>query len=829
MQILDLRVAAECAEGDVGGKAKRLGQIAAAGYRVKPGAVITPRGIFSLEDGSLGEVELRNSLALSLDLAKPLAVRSSVYGEDGVLSWAGQFKSKLFVAAEDVVEAVRECAAAADGASAQAYAEQNGAAVGALSLVVQEMVDASVSGVAFTADPVTGDRSIMVFESVVGVAEGLAGGEVEPHRYYVDAGFGKVILSEGAEAGRLTEEQILQLWQVCIGLRELFGEQQDVEWAFEGSSLYVNQSRNITTLGATVAAVSARPDLIRRVATKLSAEHARLEKLGCSLEGDVLSDQNIAEILTPNPTPMSFGLFNFGFGEGNGGIRVGRTAMGYSIGEELDRGLFSLIGGQPRCSIIHDAFTYRIQGVSLEEYCRIVNHYLERINSDHLLANYPEVNLYEQNPSQEFLRSVLTRERADTALDAYGNFSAGIANLEDRVANECRQEFLPSWQRRVEQFSTLGNGDSLEDLVRAYSFVCDAFRNEACPMFVKVARLGFFVYARLGNLLDETFGGRDGIGEITGGVPVESNPNLQLSAELYRYRRGEVGSDEILRRFGHLAANEMELSLPRYGERPDLVDQLAARITSDPLEDYRASAEKSIAVRERLIAAAGQRRATLEREIRVAREYLPLREVVKFQFLHAHAQVRRVALRIGELLGWPEGLIFNLYPAEVFSLAQDPTGARAIAEERDAEVARDRTIEVPTLIFADQLSSVGDSAGGDSADILHGVGVTGYIAEGTAVVIPSLSGSVDLGTLQTGSILVTVTTDPAWTPLLAAIGRTGGLVTEVGGVLAHGAIYAREVGMAAVLNVRGATRVIKNGMQVRVNGSRGTVEIIGNN
>ena len=110
--------------------------------------------------------------------------------------------------------------------------------------------------------------------------------------------------------------------------------------------------------------------------------------------------------------------------------------------------------------------------------------------------------------------------------------------------------------------------------------------------------------------------------------------------------------------------------------------------------------------------------------------------------------------------------------------------------------------------------------------ILKGIGVTNIVTEGDVVVVRSSDDLEAISHLKKGSILVTETTNPAWSTLLSIVGSKGGLVTEIGGMLAHGAIYAREVGMAAVLNIPQATHILKTGMRVRVNGAQGYVEIM---
>jgi len=113
----------------------------------------------------------------------------------------------------------------------------------------------------------------------------------------------------------------------------------------------------------------------------------------------------------------------------------------------------------------------------------------------------------------------------------------------------------------------------------------------------------------------------------------------------------------------------------------------------------------------------------------------------------------------------------------------------------------------------------------ESASELHGIGVTSFVVEGPAVVVRDPNDHRALEQMSDGCVLVAHTTDPTWAPVIGAVGN-GGLITEVGGPLAHGAITSRELGIAAVLNIKHATKIIKTGQRVRVDGPAGMVYIL---
>ncbi|MBI2642255.1 MAG: hypothetical protein HYW97_00175 [Candidatus Wildermuthbacteria bacterium] len=805
-----------------GGKAVRLSAMIDARLPVKDGVVITTDEVATiLATGRVPQCMLDE---INEAVKFPVAIRSSAIGEDGNLTWAGQFTTQLSVSLDAVEDAILDCARALRSDAVRAYAQSHEATLPELALIVQEMVSAQVAGVLFTRHPVNG-RGTVVIEAVEGLGDMLVSGKREPRRFYVNPVSKKVVEVEGADKPALSHAQIKELVRRGNELKTLFGKDQDVEWAVDGSGqVFFLQSRDITALG--------QKDGPAHVGTSLGEvlqyESARLRTLGASVADDVLSDQNIAEILTPHPSRMAFGLFTYVFGHGDGAIRIGRNEMGYEIGHELDIGFFHLVAGQPRCSIVHDAFTYRVQGIPLSDYVCMVEHYLERIGQDSRLANYPEVVLYNQNPDFDFLSSIFGQGKARRYRQAYARFFRGFQILEDNLAVSCRKEFVQKWRQQIRRQSQL-DGLSLSELCEHYQRVADLLRTEACVMFVKAARVGFFSYTRLRNLLKELFGedSQQYLDILTSGTPLTENPNLRFSIELARMKQGVRSEKMILKQFGHLAIHELEISVPRYWEEPARLRALANGISENPEATLKESARRSKRLETALLERAGKRRAELHRGIRMARTYLPLRELVKFEFLRGYDVLRQIALRINDMLGWEKDSIFQLDPYEVIGLPRNVDRFAELAAERRQQFNEHQKVFVPTVIFSNRLEEIGEHPSLVDGDrVFYGVGVTNKSAEGTAVVMHSLDDGDAIAALHPGSILVTITTDPAWSPMLSIVGPKGALVTEIGGLLAHGAIYAREVGMAAVLNIPNITKALHTGMRVRVNGQNGSVEIL---
>jgi hypothetical protein len=248
----------------------------------------------------------------------------------------------------------------------------------------------------------------------------------------------------------------------------------------------------------------------------------------------------------------------------------------------------------------------------------------------------------------------------------------------------------------------------LRALCLRYREVADLLRTEACVVFVKAARVGFFAFTRLRNLLTELFGekGAEYLSVLTSGTRARDNPTLQFGAWLAQLRDGRRSEPELLRRFGHLAMHQLEISVPRYREQPESLRALAAHV-GDPVSALRRSAAASRRLREDLLANAGRRRKELNRAIRTARTYLSLRELVKFEFVRGYELLRRIALRLEELLEWETGLVFQLEPHEVFSLPENIPAMAQLALERRHESERNKEVPVPAVIFSTRLEEIG--------------------------------------------------------------------------------------------------------------------------
>jgi pyruvate,water dikinase len=312
-------------------------------------------------------------------------------------------------------------------------------------------------------------------------------------------------------------------------------------------------------------------------------------------------------------------------------------------------------------------------------------------------------------------------------------------------------------------------------------------------------------------------------------TPAEALPAQLVETDAGRALWSQV--EDFLHEHGHCAAQEFELAAPRWRDEPAIVLGViqahvrAARGRSRGAAPARLQAVAQIEERLWL-----PKRWLFRQLLRWTQSFIVARENLKYHFVVAHSRLRQLYLALagqfvaaGQLTG----------PDDVFFLTEDEVEALAggsgesvldlVSKRRQART-KDRQTEPPLAFeqWADgrlrpaSLSPVPEGGG----QLLHGFAASPGSYTGRARVLHSPSAGA---AMEPGEVLVAPATNPGWAPVLLA---AGALVTEIGGVLSHGAIIAREYGLPAVLNVAGATRYIRTGQIVCVDGSQGTVRLL---
>ena len=244
--VIDLVGAAALGASEIGSKAANLARLADAGFPVPPGLVVTPAAEARWEEA------LPRLLEAATDLgAERFAVRSSGTAEDlEGASFAGQYETMLGVPLEGLSGAVRSVFDSADASRVAAYRQERGKASAGngtprMAVLVQAMVEADSAGVAFTADPVTGDRAEVVLTAVRGLGERLVSGEAAGDEWVVRGGD---TTPRRESEGALTRRQAVAVARLARRVEMYLGPPQDVEWAISGDELYLLQARPMTAL-----------------------------------------------------------------------------------------------------------------------------------------------------------------------------------------------------------------------------------------------------------------------------------------------------------------------------------------------------------------------------------------------------------------------------------------------------------------------------------------------------------------------------------------------------------------------------------------------------
>lgn len=815
----DLRTFEQIQEEDaesVGGKALSLGRMSAAGLPVPPGFCVTTaayrrlRGQSFAADAALVEQigEAYRRLGAGL-----VAVRSSATAEDGaVASFAGQQETILGVQGEsEVCAAVARCWESLHSERAVAYRRhQNVGDDGlAMAVVVQRLIPAEVAGVLFTRDPLDAEGKRMMVEASWGLGESVVSGKVSPDRYHLDRETGVVVeqhltaktvqvTAEGTQAvpvekqtqACLDTSRLAELAALGRRVEAFYGEPRDVEWAWAEGRFWLLQARPITAAGA------AEREQVRR--EEIAALAARAEP-----SGTVWSRYNIPEGM-PEPTPMTWALVSHLL-SGRGGCGLMYRDLGYMDNKSAAEDCaYDLVAGRVYCNLSREA----------------------RRLSDWLPRAYP-FDAFKANPAS----ALAPQPRRDPSR-AGGLFwlllplrlpfiVAGslrrmlrLATLSSTFAERFRAEVLPPFlsetdRAAAEEWSKLDDAALLERLFYWSKRTLDDYARESLKptVLATMARAG--VEAWLTRKLGAERA-RTALGELSMGVRPDADADL--AGALRELMAGRLERAAFLQHFGHRGPHDMELAQPRWSEDPAALDRLppaSAAAEETPTDRWeKIAAEANLSTLER---------TALEPQVRAVQTYLSLRETAKHYFMRGYALIRRALVELDRRHRLHGG-IFYLTPEELPAFVSGQDMTKIIAERR-----RRRTIalslEVPPVLFSDDLEAIGRPQILEGVEQLQGVPLSAGIAEAPALVLD------EPRTDHLPSepyILVCPSTDPAWVPLFV---HARGLVMETGGVLSHGAIVAREYGLPAVAGLPNVQRRLRTGQRLRVDGGSGTVVV----
>ncbi len=791
----------------------------------------------------------------------PVAVRSSATMEDlPGLSFAGQQETYLNVLGQEQLrQAIVECWSSLWTARAIGYRLANRVPQHelALAVVVQAMVESEVSGVLFTADPLTGLRTETVIDAAYGLGEALVSGQVEPDHYVVDntahqirsRKFGSKGISLHSQAGgglqkmqvdrtekqALSDGQILELSKAGQRAAVLFETPQDIEWAYSKGDLSILQSRPITSLYPT-------------------PEGMPFEPLKVMLSFGAV--QGMLDPMTPLGRYIMQTLFAAGSGVLGYHLSAETQQVLLSAGERLWINFTPLISNTVGRRISHAALGFVEPGVRQAIESLWTDPRLQPVRSGirpgtllHLARFFLPLGgnvflnlLYPSRRRETILR------KSEAVLVEIRKICAGLP--EERHARLTGLAGLLSW------YTT----EKLPHLFVLY----------VSGVASGMASLNFV------SMLAETLPGVTGdlALEVTRGLPY--NPTTEMDLTLWslaqairsdpvalavfqscsplelagQYLSGEltptvqIRVSGFLERYGSRGFGEIDTGRPRWQEDPAHIFSILSSYLQ--IEDPEQAPDAVFARGARSALVASQELAARLSRTRFGwlksrlarffvsrlRELMGMRESPKFFAVRMMATLRFELLKIGDEfvksgeLDDQDDLFYLTFPEQTAFASGNPSpdGAqswkRLISTRREAYRREMIRRQIPRLLLSDgRAFYTGMNAPAGSTASLIGSPVSpGAITGRVRIVLdPRQSG------LLPGEIMVCPGTDPSWTPLFLT---AAGLIMEVGGMMTHGAVVAREYGIPAVVGVDRATTRLQTGQTISMDGSSGEIRII---
>ncbi|MBS2031584.1 MAG: phosphoenolpyruvate synthase [Deltaproteobacteria bacterium] len=758
-----------------------------------------------------------------LDENAAYAVRSSATAEDlPTASFAGQQDTYLnVVGARAILEHIRRCWASLFTERAVTYRLRNGFdhRKVQMAVVVQRMVFPQTSGILFTADPISGHRKVASVEAVFGLGEALVSGLVNADVFKVRDGkvSSKAIAAKSRaleaspsggtreqtieparrEQPALSDAQVLRLVELGRRIESHLGGPQDIEWCLVDDAFHIVQSRPITTLFPIPAASDNENHVY------VSVGHAQMMT-------DAMTPLGLSVWQMTTPRPMA---------EAGGRLFVDVTAQLSSPASRAS--LLELFGrGDP---LLRDALQTLLERGDFI-----------KLASDAAPAAAPPpkpaIPPLESNPAlvieliEGTQASIAAATRAIRGKTGAALLDFIVADFQElrRVLFEPRghQVFMSAieatWWINDHVLEWLGEKNAADVLTQS---VPNNVTSEMGLALLDVADV-IRPHPEVVNLLERA-AGDDFLNEL---------PNLAGGREAF---------DAIqawLEKYGMRCVGEIDITRPRWSERPSaLVPLLLGNVKNfEPgagkkrFEQGQQEAQKKeqeLLERVRSLPDGEQRAAETKKAIDRVRAFIGYREYPKYGMVSRYFVYKQAMLEEARRMAQAGVLrekddIYYLRFQELHDVARTGRADHELIRKRREAFALHQLLKPPRVLTSEGEALTGSWRRNDvPAGALVGLAVSAGTVEGRARVILDMADAK----LEAGDILVTAYTDPSWTPLFVAI---QGLVTEVGGLMTHGAVIAREYGLPAVVGVENATQRIRDGQRIRVHGTEGYVELL---
>ncbi len=807
-----------------GGKGAALAQLAAT-FPVPDFFVITAEAFMSRGLRAAAKREVEAELAGLGD--GPFAVRSSALEEDGAAgSHAGQFETELNVAAEDVAASAFRVWKSGFAEGVAAYRKERGLGEEAQppAVVVQKMVDARIAGVAFSADPVSGARDVVVISAVSGLADELVSGEVDGDSFRVLRDGRIETVSVEGDAPVASDADLKAVAELARRAEAHFGAPQDIEWAFEGGDIRMLQSRPITTL-AEIASPTEAMDAIT-----------------------IWDNSNIVESYPGVTSPLTFSFARYVYsyvyqafarlmGVPRAQVMSNRHVFGAMLGRIDGRVYYNLLNWYRALAMFpgfksNRSFMETMMGVSEP----LPEHIAERIAP----------------PTDDFHARLLDRAKL-------ARVGLGLVSHQARLW-WTKRAFYRRLNDALETSNAAVDKMSAGELVEEYRKLEDRLLRQWDAPLVNdfLCMIAFGVTQKAmqkwggdagADLLSRVLVGQ---GDIISAEPARRIREMGAMAARHsgladRLERGEAAAledapelkiafEDYIRKFGDRCAQELKLEARTLHDDPSPVlaaVAAAARAGSD--EETREPGLASKDITSELVS--GVMDGTVKsfvasRLLRWTRARVRDRENLRFERTRLFGRVRRIFLNIGARLVDAGRLndardVFNLTVEETLGAVDGTTvtgDLKSLAALRAKENAASLMREDPPERFSTHGHAVDIDAvvvsplpsPDDAGEQRSGLACCrGVVTAKVRVVNDPL-----VERLEPGEILVARHTDPGW---IAVFANAAGVIAERGSLLSHSAIVAREMGVPCVVALKGATRWLQTGDTVRPDGGDGSV------
>ena len=784
-----------------GGKALGLNRLIKAGANVPEGIVI-----LNPYSNELREV-LSNHAFISN--GKPKAVRSSAVDEDGqTASFAGQFETYLNVnGVDDIIEAVKNCAQSAKSGRVANYSSRMDPGANLqMAVVIQEMIEPDTAGVLFTANPINNRRDHLIINAVKGLGEDLVSGLSAGELHVLTRSGAVIEFKSEYQDKALSDNLVKQLTRESIQIEKYFGDPIDLEWAIDKTGkIFWLQARPITTL-----------------------KQVHLNELDDYLDQPdmIFTRGNIGEMMPGPVTPLTYSTF----------------AWAIDIG--LQR-YMNQIGAQPKISdkAVYVSMFYNHLFFSMSSLYNCTRRVTmtTQPNLEYAIMGFtlPDIKIEREvnfilgaiNTVRYFIYISKSEKRFRLLKKLAAGYSIALIDDPNELYNKIDSEMknlILAWDYHYATSVKSGaNNTILVSILSGGKVIPDQENlKDAASLLINISDIdGADALQALDNLAEHIVSDPEHRDKFLNIDP--KNPQW-----LYTDNSGKTG--ELFRNFmkinGHRCVREAEMRETDWQTDPSsLIEILQIRVKGDLISggnknDMEAQYRKNYEnVLKKVKPAA---RFFTKKIISAARSSVAKRENSKSICVKLQSEFKKAYIHLGNILAEKELLddfdqIFFLTHKEIGILLKDKNPKwKSIAEDR-----RKLFPKMKALHFKDLYYGIPEPAQEIEIPVpedgsYKGLPVSTGSLQGKVKIINSLD---DARKLEPGDIMIASYTDVGWTPYFSII---GGLVTEIGSALSHGAVVAREYGIPAVVSVRGAKKAFKDGDMVFLDGDKGTIKKI---